>query len=83
MSTKPSRFILERFANLSFPRDDHGVSDYSHPAVVPIDKPTYCGPAGMWVPEMQDAWVFWEAPSWVDRRVVRVVPVTLTRLEKQ
>lgn len=78
-----TRCIIERFAHLSYPRDEHGISDYKNPAVIPLTKPEYYGKQGMDVPEMQDAWVFWDVPKWVDRRVQRAVPVTLTRMEKQ
>lgn len=29
----------ERFATLEWPRDDHGISDYAHPKVIPLPKP--------------------------------------------
>lgn len=28
-----------RIATLLWPRDDHGVSDYANPAIIPLDQP--------------------------------------------
>lgn len=30
---------VERFATLLWPRDDHGISDYRNPAVIPLATP--------------------------------------------
>ncbi len=30
---------VERFATLLWPRDEHGISDYANPTVIPLETP--------------------------------------------
>lgn len=39
MATSPKSVTVERFATLLWPRDEHGISDYANPAVIPLETP--------------------------------------------
>jgi hypothetical protein len=64
--------VLERIAHLEYARDDHGVSDYANPKVVPLASPQWYNPMGE-VADMQGAYVFPAGPpNWYDNRTHKV-----------